>query len=116
MLCKGEELATCDFSAMPLGVCLALEAAEPAWPVSLSGDPFAHITTESCQSLFVEVVTRAWTDAIDPDLSVRAGERLAALRWFGTPDYFTICALAGVDADNLLVAFKSARRRLGQAA
>lgn len=99
---------------MPIKAGLAVEAGERAFPAALAGDPLSHVTHESCRVLFGAVLLRCWNDALEPDQSVRVSERLAALRWFGSAGFYEVCELAGVDGDDVLSAYRAARRRQGQ--
>lgn len=55
------------------------------------------IDPRACRALWCAVVSEQFRLAVSPNTVDRPVEISAARRWFGTRDFFMVCALAGVD-------------------
>lgn len=56
-----------------------------------------QIQPETCRALWCAVISEHWGLATAPRKSDRPHEIASARRWFGSRDFFAVCALAGVD-------------------
>lgn len=77
--------------------------------------PTDSISADGCRRLWCEVIGQQWRGAL-PEVYRRCGgknlsrnARLDVRRckeWFGSPDYYYICDLAGMDAESILKEFQ----------
>lgn len=63
----------------------------------------------ACRALWCAVVAENWNLAVMPAPSEGAAVVGAARSWFGSRDYHEVCDLAGVNADDVLMAYRAAR-------
>lgn len=74
--------------------------------------PLAHVDAAACRKLWVAVLAEMWNVALFDGLGAipaGVGEVAAADRWFGSRDFRMVCALAGLDDDKVLEAYRSAK-------
>jgi len=84
----------------------------------MSADAFdlrCDLPVNPCQArqLWQAVLLDCWRAALQL-VKDKTGEFEAAecRRWFGTPDFYTVCMFAGVDGDTMLAKYRTARARL----
>ena len=65
------------------------------------------IQPESCRALWCAVISEHWGLATAPRAGDRPHEIHAARRWFGSRDFFAVCALAGVDGAWVLEGYRA---------
>ncbi|UFS65295.1 NUMOD4 motif-containing HNH endonuclease [Paracoccus denitrificans] len=74
--------------------------------------PLVHVDAAACRKLWVAVLAEMWNVALFDGLGAipaGVGEVAAADRWFGSRDFRMVCALAGLDDDKVLEAYRSAK-------
>ncbi len=62
----------------------------------------------ACRELWCAVIMQAWKDALSGSRTSGKREKLfvtQARRWFGSADFYHVCALAGVDGEKMLAGF-----------
>jgi len=67
----------------------------------------------ACRALWCSVVREFYKVGVRPSKSDNYGEVSTARNWFGTRDFYTVCALAGVDAAGVLEKVHAALREQG---
>jgi len=59
----------------------------------------------ACRELWCAVIMQAWKDALSSPPRNARREKLfvvQARNWFGSADFYHVCALAGIDGDQML--------------
>lgn len=72
-------------------------------------DTLAHVDPVACRALWIAVLAEALRQALAPG---RGDDKLAvqqAQNWFGTQDFWQVCALGGVDGAAVHAAYEAAR-------
>ena len=72
------------------------------------------IHPDACRALWCAVISELWMVATAPRAADRPHEIRAARRWFGSRDFYAVCALAGVDGAWVLQGFRSAAGQEGE--
>lgn len=67
------------------------------------------IDPRACRAVWCAVIDAQFSLAVDPKLADRPHEVASARRWFGSRDFFMVCALAGLDGNWVL---RGVRRQL----
>lgn len=67
-----------------------------------------HMDPLACRTLWCAVLAELWQQATTRRFKDRDADVAEARRWFGSPDFAMVCALAGVDADDVFRAFTDA--------
>ncbi|RDW14414.1 hypothetical protein DIE28_02605 [Paracoccus thiocyanatus] len=74
--------------------------------------PLVHVDATACRKLWIAVLAEMWNVALFDGLGAipaGVGEVAAADRWFGTRDFRAVCALAGLDDEKVLDAYRRAK-------
>ena len=69
---------------------------------------YQHLAAVSCRALWCAVLANAWIEALYPSTRSRPVEVQQSRNWFGSPDFFQVCALAGVEPSRVLMKFSAA--------
>ncbi|SNT76437.1 hypothetical protein [Paracoccus seriniphilus] len=69
-----------------------------------------HITEDDCRELWCAVLAEAWREAFTTSTTATPRDIAVARRWFGSRDFHTVCALAGLDGDYVMCGFRAAVR------
>lgn len=68
----------------------------------------------ACRGLWAAVLMQQWELVFGTPALWRSADRPVARRWFGESDFFTVCALAGLDGRAVLERFHARLRATGQ--
>ncbi|WP_394208210.1 hypothetical protein [Paracoccus litorisediminis] len=68
-----------------------------------------EIDPAACRALWCAVVIENWNVAVAPSSQEHSLDIHRCRDWFGCPDFHRVCEMAGLDGDDLLVAYRAAR-------
>lgn len=69
---------------------------------------YQHLASVSCRALWCAVLASAWVEALYPSSRARSVEIQQSRNWFGSSDFFQVCALAGVEPSQVMMRFTAA--------